>query len=646
MGSGTVRIGSTALDAGHATPPPPSGLLAPGSLVDGRYRIIALLGTGGMGSVYRAEHEAIGRAVAVKVLHPEHCKSPAERERFRREARVAVKLRSPHVVETLDFGEDSGGRLFLVMELLTGEPVRNVLAREGRLPPERVVRLLRQLLTGLAAAHAAGIVHRDLKPENLWVDGAGQTERLRLLDFGIAKWTGPAPDSAQTQAGLVVGTPEYLAPEQAVGGEVDQRADLYSVGILGFVLLTGQHPFDTRDVRQLLAAHAYRAVPSPASLLPELAAYPRILEAVARATEKERSKRPGSARELSALLDGAEYPIRLSRATSSGLPTLSPPPLAAARASLLGIPAARTPDVVNLTLVRVQLARWDSWSPATSLTFRARHLGAHDACVLPVVQAYGGRRIAVQGGGSVFAFRSPTDAVHCAASVQDAVARLAARADEVTRLELQVGVHQGEVHLDRRGAAGAPLATVRALADAAGVGEVWLTRGVYLTMNRSEAPAEEMGTRALAGLGDPVSTYRLAPGDGIDPYGGRLRAPSRLLRLGPVQTVHTALTSVRIAGATEGRLRASLRVGWSALALAATGALEGTAGGLHAALFRAHRLLRGRRPRAPRLDRLLTALERARRAAAARSPRLALALRRPVPRRAASTGDVVILEEA
>src|SRR5512141_2468438 len=219
---GTIRIGSTARDAG-GTPAPVEarpGTLAPGALLDGRYRIVAMLGTGGMGSVYRAEHEAIGRAVAIKVLHPEHCKSPAERERFRREARVAVKLRSPHVVETLDFGEDGEGRLFLVMELLTGEPVRNVLAREGRLAPERVVRLLRQLLAGLSAAHAAGIVHRDLKPENLWVDGGGATERLRLLDFGIAKWTGPTSDDAdpaRTQAGLVVGTPEYLAPEQAVG---------------------------------------------------------------------------------------------------------------------------------------------------------------------------------------------------------------------------------------------------------------------------------------------------------------------------------------------------------------------------------------------------------------------------------------------
>jgi serine/threonine-protein kinase len=568
------------------------------------------------------------------VLHPEHCKSPAERERFRREARVAVKLRSPHVVETLDFGEDGEARLFLVMELLSGEPVRSVLAREGRLTPERVVRLLRQLLNGLAAAHGAGIVHRDLKPENLWVDGNGHTERLRLLDFGIAKWTGPTSDTAQTQAGLVVGTPEYLAPEQAVGGDVDQRADLYSTGILAFVLLTGQHPFDTRDVRQLLAAHAYRAVPSPASLLPELAAYPRILEMVARATEKDRSKRPESARELAALLDGAEYPVRLSRATSSNLPSVSPQPLAAARASLLGIPAARTPDVVNLTLVRVQVSRWESWSGATSAAFRARHLAAHDACVLPVVQAFGGRRIAAEGGASVFAFRSPTDAVHCAAAVQDAVTRAAGGADELTRLELQVGVHQGEVHLARRRAAGAPLATVRALGEAAGVGEVWLTRGVYLTMNRSEAPAEEMGARALAGLLEPVATYRLVRGPGADPYGGRLPAPSRLLRLRPVETLRTALTSVKVAGATEGRLRATLRVAWSALALSATAAFEGATGGLHTALYRSHRLLRRGRPRSRRLDRVLETLERGRRAAAARSPDLALALRRPVSRQA------------
>jgi serine/threonine-protein kinase len=630
-GQRTIKLGSTALDAARTPPPlgPRPGMLEPGALLDGRYRILELLGTGGMGSVYRAEHEAIGRAVAVKVLHPEHCASPAERERFRREARVAVRLRSPHVVETLDFGEDPQGRLFLVMELLEGEPVRAVLARENRLAPERVVRLLRQLLAGLEAAHTAGIVHRDLKPENLWVDGSGAGERLRLLDFGIAKWTGIASGTAQTQAGLVVGTPEYLAPEQAVGDEVDQRADLYSTGILAFVLLTGRHPFDTRDVRALLAAQAYRAVPSPSSLVPELTAYPRLLEMVARATEKDRERRPESARELLQVLEGAEFPVRLSRSSNTGSRLAPPPPQASARASLLGTPAAVVPDVRNLTLVQVQVAGWESWSPATSAAFRARHLAAHDARVLPVVLAFGGRRVAVNGGASVFAFRSPTDAVHCASALQDATAGRVRPCDEVGRLELQIAVHLGEVHLDRRGAAGAPLATARSLAGSAARLEVWLTRSVYLTMSRSEAPAEEMGPRALDGLSEPVPTYRLVRGPGPEPYGSRHGGVPRPRPAGAMAGMAAAIASVQVAGETEGRVHAVGRVLWSGAVLLLVRVLERGTGGLHALAYRLHRTLTHGAPRSRAVEWLLAVLERARRLLAVHEPVLVLATRRP-----------------
>ncbi|HEX9049689.1 MAG TPA: serine/threonine-protein kinase, partial [Anaeromyxobacter sp.] len=329
MGTPSGKGGGAAEGAGDAPD------LAPGAVLDGRWRIEALLGAGGMGAVYRAEHVHVGRKAAVKVLHADLRRSPADRERFRREARVASKLRSPHVVEVLDFGEDEAGRPYLALELLEGEALRAVLDREGRLAPARAVRLLRQLLDGLAAAHEAGIVHRDLKPENLWLSGSGAAETLKVLDFGIAKWSEARPDSARTQAGLVLGTPEYLAPEQAVGGEVDRRADLYAAGILGFVMLTGRHPFDTSDIRALVAAHAFERVPGLSSAAPELAAWPKLVDFVARATEKDRDRRAGSAAELLAILEGAEVPVRPAReARGTGAAPAHTP--RAVRASLLG----------------------------------------------------------------------------------------------------------------------------------------------------------------------------------------------------------------------------------------------------------------------------------------------------------------------
>jgi serine/threonine-protein kinase len=612
----------------HGTPEAAGGDLGPGSVLDGRWRIEALLGTGGMGSVYRAEHVHVGRKAAVKVLHADLCRSPAERERFQREARIASRLRSPHVVEVLDFGEDAAGRAYLVMELLDGEPLRAVLDREGRLAPQRAVRLLRQLLDGLGAAHEAGIVHRDLKPENLWLSGAGSEELLRVLDFGIAKWSEARADATRTQAGLVVGTPEYLSPEQAVGGEVDRRADLYAAGVLAFVMLTGRHPFDTSDLRALVAAHAFERVPSPSSVVPELAAWPRLVDFVARATEKDRARRCGSAPELRALLEGAESPLRVA---PTGLPAPAAPlrhTPQAVRASFLGIPSAALPAAVNLTLVRVEIAGWPARSERLAPAARARVLAEHDALLLPAVGAFGGRRLACEGGGSLYAFRSPTDAVECAAAVQDTVARATPRTP--WSAELGIAVHQGEIRLERSGVAGPPLGAARALATTAAPGEVWLTRAVWLTMARSEAPSEEMGPRVVEGEPEPLVLYRLVRGRGELPYGGRhLARAGGASRSRLLEPIRTPLASIRVAGETEGRARAAARVARAAAGLCATAALRLATAAAQAALRGAAFVARGRRDPPPLLGRAIAALDRARREAAERAPWLSLALRRP-----------------
>lgn len=599
--------------------------LRPGDVVDGRWRVEALLGVGGMGSVYRAEHVHVGRAAALKVLHADLSRSASERDRFRREARVATRLRSPHVVEVLDFGEDAAGRPYLAMELLEGEPLRAVLDREGRLAPERAVRLLRQLLEGLSAAHAAGIVHRDLKPENLWVSGVGADERLKVLDFGIAKWSETRGDATRTQAGLVVGTPEYLAPEQAVGGEVDARADLYAAGVLAFVMLAGRHPFDTSDVRALVAAHAFERVPALSSAAPELAAWPRLADAVRRLTEKDRAHRPASAIEARALLDGAEAAARPPRpAGAATTPATSAPH--AVRASLLGVPSAALPDSVNLTLVRVELALWADHAPALAEAARARALAAHDALVLPLVRAFGGRRLAAEDGAALFAFRSPTDAVQCGAALHDAAVGARAETQPSWVAALRVGVHQGEVRFAGGAVAGAPLATVAAVAGGAAAGEVWLTRPVWLTMTRTEAPSEEMGARALEPGAEPLALYRLVRAAGELPYAGRhlSRAGARRSRF--LEPVRTPLASIQLAGATEGRARATARVAAAVAGLCAAGTLR-------AAAAAARLVLRGcslgRREPGPLVARALAAVERTRRGAAERAPQLGLALRRP-----------------
>jgi serine/threonine-protein kinase len=601
--------------------------LGAGAVLDGRWRIETLLGVGGMGSVYRAEHVHVGRKAAVKVLHADLCKNPPERERFRREARVASRIRSAHVVEVLDFGEDAAGRPYLVMELLEGEPLRAVLEREGRLAPPRAVRLLRQLLDGLAAAHAEGIVHRDLKPENLWLSGTAPDELLRVLDFGIAKWSDVRSDATRTQAGLVVGTPEYLSPEQAVGGEVDRRADLYAAGILAFVMLTGRHPFDTSDLRALVAAHAFERVPSPSTVLPELAAWPRLVDFVARATEKDRARRPGSSAELRAILDGAEAPVRPAASRTASVRPVHHTPQAV-RASFLGVPTAALPASVNLTLVAVRILPWDDRAPSLAPGARARALAGHDALVLPIVRAYGGRRLACEEGHTVLAFRSPTDAVECAAAVQDAAAR--APAAPSWSASLGVGVHQGEIRFEAGRVSGAPIATVRAVATSAAPGEVWLTRAVWLTMARSEAPSEEMGPRVIQGEPEPLVLYRVVRERGDLPYGGRHLARAggaRRSRL--LEPVRTPLASIQVAGETEGRFRATARVAAATAGLCAAGAVSISAVTARIFLSGAALVTGARKDPTTVLAKAIAALDRARRSAAERAPQLALALRRP-----------------
>src|SRR5512138_444498 len=246
--------------------------IAIGSVLDGRYRIDAVLGSGGMGRVYRGEHTGIGRAVAIKVLHTDLSRNREAAQRFQREALASGRLDHPNIVGVSDFGVLDDGACFLVMEALEGESLGDRLSRDKRIPWHESLLILKGVLAGLKHAHDRGVVHRDIKPDNIFLARKDGELVVKILDFGIAKlYSGDSNDPASTRAGLTVGTPAYLSPEQAVGGEIKPASDIYSTTIVLVEMLTGRPPFEDKDPLAMLGAHVSRPPPALVDLLPELA---------------------------------------------------------------------------------------------------------------------------------------------------------------------------------------------------------------------------------------------------------------------------------------------------------------------------------------------------------------------------------------
>jgi len=277
-----------------------------GATLDGRYRLVAHIASGGMGAIFRAEHVHLRKDVAVKVLRPDLTASADLVERFRREAEIAATLAHPNIVRVTDFGRSPEGWLFLAMEFLEGESLFERLRRGGPLRPEQAIPILVQVCRGLEAAHQRGVIHRDLKPENIFLL-PGEPPPTKILDFGIAKITDPGVAS-ETQAGMVVGTPEYLSPEQAMGTAVDGRADVYAVGLIAWRMMVGRHPFQAADARGLVLMQATRPVPSLSEARPELRSHPMLLAAVARACAKDPAERTASAGQLALELEACLDP--------------------------------------------------------------------------------------------------------------------------------------------------------------------------------------------------------------------------------------------------------------------------------------------------------------------------------------------------
>jgi serine/threonine protein kinase len=279
------------------------------------YRALRRIAVGGDGEVFEAEHVALAKRVAIKVLRPRDEDVATSIERMRVEAQTLAHLRSPHLIEVSDCGHTADGRPFYVMELLAGRTLLQELRRRGSLPPREAVGHVQELLKGLAVAHRAGIVHRDVKLENLFLaEGPEGTRVLKILDFGIAKLlphaTGVTPSALRTADGTILGTPRYMAPEQVLGHAVDPRADVYAAAVVLYELLTGRDPFhDVIGTTPLLHATVEDAPPAPSRVATQPIA-PALEDVVLRALAKRPRDRYGSAAELSAALTYAmETPV-------------------------------------------------------------------------------------------------------------------------------------------------------------------------------------------------------------------------------------------------------------------------------------------------------------------------------------------------
>jgi len=274
-----------------------------GTLLDGKYRIDSFLSAGGMGSVYRALHVMLDKTVAVKVIRNELVTSDEVVARFQREARAASNLHHPNIVSVYDLGQTSDGTLYIAMEFIDGPSLKEVIRRNGPLTPWESIDILRQVASALSSAHQKQIVHRDLKSDNLMLQSEGGRKIVKLVDFGIAK---TFDETTQlTAAGYLLGTPHYMSPEQAAGKPVDHRADLYSLGVILYEMITGEVPFGDGALTSVLVRLATEVPPAPSARRPDARVSPALDAVAMRCLEKDPDRRFQSADEFADALERA-----------------------------------------------------------------------------------------------------------------------------------------------------------------------------------------------------------------------------------------------------------------------------------------------------------------------------------------------------
>ncbi len=271
------------------------GRFAPGNVIEGRYRIVALAGRGGMGEVYRAEDLKLSQTVAIKFLPQKLSQDAAALQRFHSEVRIARQVSHPNVCRMFDIGEVDG-ITFLTMEFVDGEDLASLIRRIGRLPQDKAIEVARQICAGLAAAHDKSVIHRDLKPANIMLDGLG---KVRINDFGLA-------GIAATIQGADVraGTPAYMAPEQLSGSEVTVKSDIYSLGLVLYEILTGKRAFEATTLQELIRLRNEVEITKPSSLVRDLD--PLVERVILRCLDKDPAQRPASALQVAAALPGGD----------------------------------------------------------------------------------------------------------------------------------------------------------------------------------------------------------------------------------------------------------------------------------------------------------------------------------------------------